>query len=318
MAAHGGAVVVPYTPDADTLGLYHVDVSSGVWHDASTNERHLAAAPGAVSIDTSDLGPAFANGYQGGTGDVGAVQYTNDNWTFRGALTAEAWLKAGLSSNAVSPKLFTLYDKINGLVFEFVLRDMNIPSGSDVLMTPAIQYTESSTNALWVQDSAEYACALRVGQWYHVAYVLDLTKGLHGEVAVYVTPKGAVAPMLFDTISLSAGLYTGTSAKYWALDRSRDGAFVFDEFRISSKARAAMELATVGIQASWVSWGTSGTALIGKATNVVTGSKVYATPSLVSPVWVEATNGVWSGPVKGLYTFQHTASARPLFFAIGR
>lgn len=310
------AAPVPYSPDADTIGLYHVD-AAGIWTDASTNQRHLAAAPGGALVSTVDLGVAFTNGYRGGTGDVGAVQYTNANWTLGNTLTVEAWIKAGISSNALSPKLFTLNDKINGVILEFVLRDMNVVSGGNVLMTPAIRYSEPSSNALWITDGALYAHAMATGQWYHVAFALNLTNGRYGKVDVYITPKGASSPWLFDTIALSTNLYKGTGTKSWVLDRSTGGNFVFDEFRISSRARAAIEFETTDIRASWVAWGLSAGSLVGLATNVVPGSKVYRTLSLAPPSWQEAVNGVWTGPVGGLYQFQYPATNPPAFFSVG-
>ncbi len=229
----------PYAADPMTLGLWHLDETSGLVARDSSGNGMNGALSGSVARETvtRKFDPGSALRFDGQSGLVSARPPAGvkiePTW---GGLTAEAWFYLqGLPLGRG-----TLMRRASGAASQFHLY---------VDSTAALvgQFFNTQQQAFSVTSAS--MGALKIRQWYHAAVVLErdsLRLYVNGNsVAVRPftgTPAGGGSPAGTDTMSVLIGSSWNRSTPFYG---------VLDEIRLSSTARQPWEynvnLARIGL-----------------------------------------------------------------------
>ena len=217
------------TADANTVGLWHLDESSGTSVADSSTSSNTGTASGAPIIDEG----MFSNA-RTFDGDDDYVSVADDSsLQLTTALTVEAWVKTAIEPNAETA--IVRKDTLTGTRYLYGL-----------LLTP-----DGKINAQYYNGTSFTATSLSAitdDQWHHAAMTISGTT-----LSLYLDGIYQSSTTISGTQGAPTGeLGIGTNPPNTS--GSRDSRFTgqIDEVRISNVARSASEIAANAIQ--WEAW----------------------------------------------------------------
>jgi hypothetical protein len=209
------AIVSPYTPDASTLHLWHLNETSAPAIDSGSSALDLPVLGGAALLGDPSF-PGFGNALNtagstssylapaaliNGVGDETSFPYSNPT---TGAFTFEAIIRLDIdltqtqvgTPRGVTPlHILTGEGEANGnRVWQFRIDPIGFSPNADgvtgPLTAPALEFI--NVNLGTAQNRVMFlpisgANAVELGAWYHVAVAYDGNEGIANNLSVYWT-----------------------------------------------------------------------------------------------------------------------------------
>ncbi|MBN1515127.1 hypothetical protein JXA32_01020 [Candidatus Sumerlaeota bacterium] len=235
----------PYTPDADTLHLYHFDGSGA--DSATTNAIDLQLYYGATATTDSysaTMGAAL-NTYEG-SGDTSSNQpaaltdqmYTFDNFSGDdGAFTFEAIICPSVELSSIPNNMQIISGDDSGLYRAWHFRVNTSYELEFINLPPTITYYSEP-----IPTTGEHAWA--AGKWFHVAVTYNGSAGMAGNLKFYWTAldSGSDEAEELASFEMTNDVAYGMWSTFGVGNEGRDYSGenfegLIDEVRISSVAR---------------------------------------------------------------------------------
>jgi len=263
----GHAAVVAYTPDANTINLWHFDEASGTTAVDATATNNLAAGGGATLGSTGFTGfgnagnttAASNSGFQTASRTVASMTSASGAFTFE-ALINLTVASGGqrilaMDNNSTNPNRPFLFNLSNG--------------GADITFANIGGASVNNYNSA-IPVAGDHVFV--ANEWFHVAVTYNGSEGTADNLKVYWTrvDSGATEANLVGSFNMSADLSgsasilgVGNDYRTAGTGNSNNLEGLIDEVRISNIARGAGDfIFTIPEPSTTVLLGLGGLALI--------------------------------------------------------